>query len=1139
MIDHNRHMQFGNDGEGGKTAMSLALLRALMIKMLCVLAVLCVLSACTDDEENKECIAGDEFGKEILESLTVPAQNPLCYQGCADGTIGGAACVADATNRADPAYQPTVEERNCLQECLLTCPEETVNAGSVFADPGWTVSTDALEYEEGDKVEFHWDDGQRIQTCEPNPLQNVNVMDTATTTTSGLSTEDITPTDFPPTSGNWYTKTLRTQPSAVTLLPHETLFMKITGSWTSCAEAGCGVADATPFVPSGIVNRAVFMPAKADRGDSGRAKGDVNDVTPPPVTTTYANGAGLEYQIVGGTTPATIMHADGIGNTAPQQRYVGSEAYTDPTTGNLATRSYVQIVITNFDEVPVTLQLRYNDPDGEYTRNQGGYTIALLTSACQAVIPEYLYFKVGEGGSEQLVADAPNPYTLPNAGKIYFRIQDPDGLYSNNSGSYDVRVYKHSVSTFASTIMEWVVNPIMNALYGMDCPDPSTLPTQTCPASGVIEGLSYDGQLIQRTCTAGEEVVPDLTCDPGTRTGGVVAMIYSNSIVLGLRAIGYAALLLYISLYGVGISLRAVKMSAYELTMRAIKVLIILQLISDSSWTFFSHYFFNIFIDGVFDLVNMFSGQYGDNASAGDSATGFGFLDETIGTFFLDVTWKKIAALMLSGPLGVIYTAFIISAMLIFLMAVVKAIMIFLFSMIAIGLMIIIFPFMLMFVLFGITRSMFDRWISQIFGFMLSPVLVFTVIVFFNEVIKMLLFGVLNYQICWDCAWEIEIPFGDLGDLPICIFKAYVISEDDGTVNGLDLNNISNFSVSFAAILAFVAVSAACSKIVGIADGLARTLAGQVNTAVKTSVGKLWEKTGMDKLETKVNALPQKIAKTVTRAGVQAGGKVAKGVGGSAARIAGGALMVNAGKMIEDGKGRSGALGERMKAFGKKEVVKGSHLARPIEFAKGHRAAGDSKSKVFGKMAGRAALKSTGVGDKLFKSAQKHRAAGDSKGKTAAKVVGKGLLMATIVGPLAARGIKHMKNRPSGKGGAASEKGLENAKAMQAAREKQNKADDKKLAPQLKKENEAARKRDEKIEERHGKAAVTARQQIDDEIAGGRAGGRAARNAERIARDESGKAASFTAAINAGDKVKNTPLIKLADKMAEDAKKKK
>lgn len=234
-----------------------------------------------------------------------------------------------------------------------------------------------------------------------------------------------------------------------------------------------------------------------------------------------------------------------------------------------------------------------------------------------------------------------------------------------------------------------------------------------------------------------------------------------------------AFLVLYITLLGVGFMIGVIQMNQKELVVRSVKLAIVLALISETSWEFFSKNFFDLFIYGGVQLISyVATGSLGAvypidmTAMQQDPSLIFATFDGIFVQIFSADVWKKIGTYMLTGLMGFFAAMLIIIALIMYAYALIKAVLIYLMSLVMIAILIFMSPIMIPMMLFQITKEFFDNWWKMLLSFTLQPVAVFACITIFNILIAMTLYSALSATVCPKCYFSIPLPTYNLCLIP-------------------------------------------------------------------------------------------------------------------------------------------------------------------------------------------------------------------------------------------------------------------------------------------------------------------------------------------------------------------------------------
>ena len=219
---------------------------------------------------------------------------------------------------------------------------------------------------------------------------------------------------------------------------------------------------------------------------------------------------------------------------------------------------------------------------------------------------------------------------------------------------------------------------------------------------------------------------------------GIVQLIYkkiiSESILVDLIR---AVLVLYISITGILFIIGASPINQKEGITRLLKLSLVAAIIAPQSWEFFNDFFFRFFTDGITELLVLMTVSpettpYEVNELLKNPLKVFNIFDEPIRILFGKITWLKILAIIFSSPLGIILAIIVALSGLMYIFCITKAAILFLISMVALSVLILLTPIFLCFMLFGATKDMFQSWLKQMLSFMLQPLFVYAFIIHLN-----------------------------------------------------------------------------------------------------------------------------------------------------------------------------------------------------------------------------------------------------------------------------------------------------------------------------------------------------------------------------------------------------------------------
>lgn len=183
-------------------------------------------------------------------------------------------------------------------------------------------------------------------------------------------------------------------------------------------------------------------------------------------------------------------------------------------------------------------------------------------------------------------------------------------------------------------------------------------------------------------------------------------------------------LLLYIVIYGVSFSAGMVKISQRDLLIRAVKIAVILALLSENSYYFFNIYFFRIFTGGITYLTEMISGTQSGVAST-STASLFDFASITLTYLGHPGVIIRFLVFFFIPKIGIFLASLIIVAVGMFFVSVLQAFIAYLLALTGIYIFISMAPLFIILILFEHTKQIFDQWVKLLAGFVLQTVILF------------------------------------------------------------------------------------------------------------------------------------------------------------------------------------------------------------------------------------------------------------------------------------------------------------------------------------------------------------------------------------------------------------------------------
>jgi len=260
------------------------------------------------------------------------------------------------------------------------------------------------------------------------------------------------------------------------------------------------------------------------------------------------------------------------------------------------------------------------------------------------------------------------------------------------------------------------------------------------------------------------------TDKPGTVQYLFNKMVADSGMMLTVRTL----LVLYLTWTGLSFMVGIAQFTQKEAIGRVMKIAIVIALISPNSWEFFNTNFFKLFTDGSIELIARVTAPPDSSpaqidALAKDPIKIFETFSRPFKMIFSTQTWLKIVALVFAGPLGFLLASLILFSIVIYAMAIVKAVLIYLISLIGMAVLLMLAPIFISFVLFQFTKQMFDSWIKHLLTFAFQPFIVFVFIFVLNILLEMSIRTTLGFTACKICWLSFTIPGID----SVCLIPGY------------------------------------------------------------------------------------------------------------------------------------------------------------------------------------------------------------------------------------------------------------------------------------------------------------------------------------------------------------------------------
>lgn len=259
---------------------------------------------------------------------------------------------------------------------------------------------------------------------------------------------------------------------------------------------------------------------------------------------------------------------------------------------------------------------------------------------------------------------------------------------------------------------------------------------------------------------------------------GVVPKIFQRFIQESLFVDAVRAMIVfYFAFSALSFFIGLSPITQQEAISRLIKLSVVVTLISSDGWNFFNNYLFQFFSQGSLELLREITiiAQNNNSISYRDLINNpgemfFSYFDLAITLILSKVLWFKVEAILLSSFFGIFIIVVIIKAIFNISMSVLKALIIYLLSLLGMGVLFMLAPIFISFVLFRTTQPMFVAWLKQLLVFALQPVIVIAGMLVLSNLVLLAVNATFAFSVCKACYIGIYIPFVSQY---ICFISAY------------------------------------------------------------------------------------------------------------------------------------------------------------------------------------------------------------------------------------------------------------------------------------------------------------------------------------------------------------------------------
>lgn len=222
-----------------------------------------------------------------------------------------------------------------------------------------------------------------------------------------------------------------------------------------------------------------------------------------------------------------------------------------------------------------------------------------------------------------------------------------------------------------------------------------------------------------------------------------------------------ALLILYIAIYGLYYMMGMISPNTTQAVFltRVLKFGVVAALLSPTSFEFFHNYLLVLFVDGAKSAISIVS----NTGFAGSER--LTFFDDVFKKLFSEETNIKIASLLwYPNPTdswvaslnvkGLLYIPVLYIFIAFFAIALLKALLVYLMTVVSLGLLIAVAPILIPFMLFSRTKELYEGWLKSLISLAIQPVILFAFLTLMYVILMGTLYKTLGYRTCWNTWWS-------------------------------------------------------------------------------------------------------------------------------------------------------------------------------------------------------------------------------------------------------------------------------------------------------------------------------------------------------------------------------------------------
>jgi len=463
-----------------------------------------------------------------------------------------------------------------------------------------------------------------------------------------------------------------------------------------------------------------------------------------------SDAAGLLYRFDSSEAPTS---ADIIGNKVKDDEEVSCDNTGKYKIARILNRSegMYQTILDYINTSKSTCFLQYRfASDKAFNKNTGGYVFSVRQDACITYDGQGIKSMDDIGSLEYVILPkGQKPYNSNGAslyvqplklnyngeakvksnanGILWFRVKNHTDKISQSSGEYELNIQIPEVKAKTKTVFDLGVTALMDSVK-------------------TKVGNAYSNIFQNMICYKSPDSLQASKCQD---------FFFYIKVVL----------VLYIVFLGFQFMTGSNHLTAYELVIRLIKIIIVGSLISGETFDFFNLYIFPIVTNFSDDIISSIVG-YSFFSNSQTVSNPFFFARDVINNIFSWGFFVSAMAIIFSSWAGIFFFAMTIASCVILLIALFRAMATYLIAYVFIAALLAMAPIFLTFILFEQTKHFFNNWLNALVKYMVEPVILLIGIIILTQLFTIYLDDVAGYSVCNKCAVPFKIPSSKADGLP-------------------------------------------------------------------------------------------------------------------------------------------------------------------------------------------------------------------------------------------------------------------------------------------------------------------------------------------------------------------------------------